>query len=111
MSIYERLAMTMNEGGRVLVAGRWMPPVRAAATEIRHRLKPNTLVRNATSGCRLLLTTTDGGRLDGVAGRPDMMRGHKPDAMLWVGECDEAAYSLLDSMAAAGAVTYQTLGV
>lgn len=104
MSIYERLAMTMNEGGRVLVAGRWMPPVRAAATEIRHRLKPNTLARNATSGCRLLLTTTDGGRLD-------MMRGRKPDAMLWVGECDEAAYSLLDSMASAGAVTYQTLGV
>lgn len=40
-----------------------------------------------------------------------MMRGRKPDAMLWVGECDEAAYSLLDSMASAGAVTYQTLGV
>ncbi|MBW3092660.1 hypothetical protein KIH79_06805 [Bifidobacterium sp. 82T10] len=109
-SVCARLAMMLDENPscRVLILGRYMPPVRAAYNTVRHRAGKARL-RQTLAGSNHLRSSNDaGGRLEAFA-PIGLARGLKVDAVLYVGAGDEHTSLVLEGFAAGGAIVYHIL--
>lgn len=111
-AIHMRLAMILDDNPKahILVAGRYMPPVRCAYMEIKRATERARLRQTVSNGGHIRSVTDDGGSLDAYAPY-GMARGLRADAVLFVGEMDDGAELMIGSFAATGAPVFTELGV
>lgn len=111
-AIHMRLAMILDDNpeAHVLVAGRYMPPVRCAYMEIKRAAERTRLRQTVSNGGHIRSVTDDGGSLDAYAPH-GMACGRRADAFLFVGEIDDMAKSLLKGYSYAGIPVFTEIGV
>ena len=111
-AIHTRLAMILDDkpNARILVIGQHMPAVRAAYREIERAVSHTMLRQVVCEGGYIRAVTNEGGTLEAYA-LYSMASGRSVDAVLFVGELTASAELTIESLSAAGAIVFTSLGV